>query len=138
VPSAFEWVDSEIRTMWAKQQPDGVIEGWHGDGNFARTSLMYALMKTQGCRLEPWRADLRIGAVRDGEKLHLYLSAKRPWTGKLLFDRPRHKTIMHLPVDYPRINQFPEWFTLPPDKHPDGMPVTLEPGKAVRMTITEP
>jgi hypothetical protein len=37
-------------TMWAKQKPDGVIEGWHGDGNFARTSLMYALMKTQGCR----------------------------------------------------------------------------------------
>lgn len=136
VPSAFEWVDSEIRTMWAKQQPGGVIEGWHGDGNFARTSLMYALMKTQGCRLEPWRADLRLGAVRDREKLHLFLSAERPWTGKLLFDRPRHQTIMHLPVDYPRINQFPEWFTLPPDKHPDGMPVTLEPGKAVRMTIT--
>ena len=135
VPSAFDWVDSEIRTMWAKQQPDGVIEGWHGDGNFARTSLMYALMKTQGCRLEPWRSDLRIGAVRDGDTLHLFLSAERPWTGKLLFDRPRHKTVMRLPADYPRINQFPEWFTLPPDKHPDGMPVTLEPGVPLRMTI---
>ena len=66
MPSAFDWIDSEIRTMWAKQKPDGVIEGWHGDGNFARTSLMYALWKTQGCRLEPWRADLRFGAVRDG------------------------------------------------------------------------
>lgn len=135
VPSAFDWVDSEIRTMWAKQQPDGIIEGWHGDGNFARTSLMYALMKTQGCRLEPWRADLRIGAVRDGEKLRLFLSAERPWSGKLVFDRARHKTIMRLPVDYPRINQFPEWCTLPPDQYPDGMPLTLEPGVPQRMTI---
>jgi hypothetical protein len=135
VPSAFDWVDSEIRTMWGKQQADGVIEGWHGDGNFARTSLMYALMKTQGCRLEPWRADLRIGAVRDGETLRLFLSAEKPWTGKLVFDRPRHKTIMRLPVDYPRINQFPEWFTLPPDRYPDGMSITLEPGVPKRMTI---
>lgn len=135
VPSAFEWVDSEILTMWAKQKPDGVIEGWHGDGNFARTSLMYALMKTQGCRLEPWRADLRIGAVRDGDTLHLFLSADEPWTGRLVFDRPRHKTVMNLPVDYPRINQFPEWFTLPADRHPDGMPVSLTAGKPVRMTV---
>jgi len=137
VPSAFDWVDSEIRTMWAKQKPDGIIEGWHGDGNFARTSLMYALMKTQGCRLEPWRADLRIGAVRDGEKLRLFLSAERPWTGKLVFDRSRHKTNMRLPVDYPRINQFPEWFSLPPDQHPGGMPLTLEPGVPLRMTIPQ-
>lgn len=135
VPSAFEWVDSEIRTMWAKQKPDGVIEGWHGDGNFARTSLMYALMKTQGCRLEPWRADLRIGAVRDGKTLHLYLSSEQPWKGKLLFDRARHQSIMKLPVDYPRINQFPEWFILPPERHPDGMPLTLTPGKAQRLKI---
>jgi hypothetical protein len=27
----------------------------------------------------------------------------------------RHKTILNLPVDYPRINQFPEWFTLNPN-----------------------
>jgi hypothetical protein len=109
IPSAFDWVDSEIRTMWAKQKPDGVIEGWHGDGNFARTSLMYALMKTQGCRLVPWRADLRIGAVRDGKKLRLHLSAERPWSGRLLFDRPRHQTIMRLPHDYPRMGSRCLW-----------------------------
>lgn len=135
VPSAFEWVDSEIRTMWAKQQADGVIEGWHGDGNFARTSLMYGLMKTQGCLLDPWRADLRIGAVRDGDSIHLYLSAEKPWTGRLRFDRPRHSTVMKLPVDYPRINQFPEWFTLPPDRDPDGMAIELQPGNPRLLTI---
>jgi hypothetical protein len=112
VASAFEWVDTEIRTMWGKQQPDGVIEGWHGDGNSARTSLMYALWKTQGCHVEPWRADVRVGAVRDGDRLLISLAAEQPWSGKLIFDRPRHKEIMRLPLDYPRINQFPEWFTV--------------------------
>ena len=28
--------------MWTIQKPDGIIEGWHGDGNFARTAIMYA------------------------------------------------------------------------------------------------
>ena len=48
VASAADWIDSQTRMMWAIQKPDGIIEGWHGDGNFARTSLMYALWKTQG------------------------------------------------------------------------------------------
>ncbi len=135
VPSAHEWVDSEIRLMWGKQRPDGVIEGWHGDGNFARTSLMYALLKTQGCRLEPWRADLRVGATREGDRIRLHLSAAEPWSGRLIFDRPRHRTIMNLPVDYPRINQFPEWFTLPPELHPDGLALMLEPGRARHLEV---
>ena len=98
--------------MWAIQKPDGIIEGWHGDGNFARTSLMYALWKTQGVTVQPWRADVRFGAVREGGTLYLSLTADQPWEGRLVFDRPRHKLLMHLPLDYPRINQFPEWFTV--------------------------
>ena len=50
-----KWLDTHIHNMWAQQQPDGVIEGWHGDGNSARTSLMYALWKTKGLTIEPWR-----------------------------------------------------------------------------------
>jgi hypothetical protein len=34
------------------------------------------------------------------------------WKGKLIFDTQRHKTIMKMPLDWPRINQFPEWFTV--------------------------
>lgn len=30
------------------------------------------------------------------------------WERKLVFDTPRHKTILNLPLDYLRINQFPE------------------------------
>jgi hypothetical protein len=151
VASAFEWVESEIRVMWARQKPDGVIEGWHGDGNFARTSLMYALWKSQGCRLEPWRPDLRIGAVREGDTLRLVLAADQPWTGKLRFDAPRHRSHMRLPLDYPRINQFPEWFTVDTGEAimietPDGskarmegpaagFPLDLEPGRPIGIVV---
>ncbi|MBL9179736.1 MAG: hypothetical protein JNM65_16860 [Verrucomicrobiaceae bacterium] len=111
VPSAAEWVDAEIRTMWGRQHSNGVIEGWHGDGNSARTSLMYALWKTQGITVGPWRADVRFGAVREGGALCVSIVADKPWEGRLIFDKPRHKVNMRLPLDYPRINQFPEWFT---------------------------
>src|SRR5690349_978417 len=48
VPAAAHWIDTEIQLLWAKQQPDGIIEGWHADGNFARTTIMYCLWKSQG------------------------------------------------------------------------------------------
>lgn len=113
VAAAAAWVDREIRIMWAKQKADGIIEGWHGDGNFARTSLMYALWKTQGASLHPWRADLRLGAVPDGKGgLCLNIAADRPWSGRVVFDRARHREVLRLPLDYPRINQFPEWFAV--------------------------
>ena len=111
VAAAASWVDREIQVMWAKQKSDGIIEGWHGDGNFARTSLMYALWKTQGASAHPWRADVRLGAARDGDRgVCVSLAADGDWSGRVVFDRPRHRESLHLPLDYPRINQFPEWF----------------------------
>jgi hypothetical protein len=100
--------------MWAFQRPDGIIEGWHGDGNFARTSLMYALWKSQGATVQPWREDVRLGAVSDRGATFLVISADRDWNGRIIFDRPRHRMFMRLPLDYPRINQFPEWFAADP------------------------
>lgn len=112
VPSAKEWIDSEIKVMWNKQQESGIIEGWHGDGNFARTSLMYCLWKTQGTYLMPWREDLQIGAVQKDSLLYLTIFAEKDWRGKIMFDTKRHSEYMHLPIDWPRINQFPEYFTV--------------------------
>jgi hypothetical protein len=43
--------------------------------------------------------------------------ANENWEGKLTFDPPRHKQVLGLPIDYPRINQFPEWFTVEADKN---------------------
>ena len=112
IPSVAEWIDSEIQIMFDVQKPDGIVEGWHGDGNFARTAIMYALWRTQGTTVTPWRADVQFGAVEKDDTLYVTVSARWPWQGKLVFDRPRHKTDMKLPLDYPRINQFPEWFTV--------------------------
>lgn len=116
VASAVDWIDSEIKDMWHKQRPDGVVEGWHGDGNSARTGIMYALFKTRGVTARPWRKDLRFGTSESGGAQCISLFADEPWRGALLFDRPRHRVQMHLPVDYPRINQFPEWFTVEAEK----------------------
>jgi hypothetical protein len=107
-----EWIDANINRMLDIQKPDGVIEGWHGDGNYARTAIMWALWKQQGATIQPWREDVKIGAVREGDKLTLVLKADKPWNGTIVFDQPRHKTFMKLPLDYPRINQFPEWYTV--------------------------
>jgi len=112
VPTTNQWMDSEIKVMWNKQQPSGIIEGWHGDGNFARTTIMYCLWKTQGTYLVPWRNDLEIGAVQKDSLLYISVTAKEDWSGKLMFDKQRHTEFMHLPIDWPRINQFPEYFTV--------------------------
>jgi Acetyl xylan esterase (AXE1) len=114
IPSerASAWVDRSMEFLFGKQRPDGILEGWHGDGNSARTALMWALAKTQGVAASAWRDDLRLGAAPlPGGGVGVVLSADWPWSGTLRFDRPRHAVGMYLPFDYPRINQFPEWFT---------------------------
>ena len=112
VPELKSWIDSEMQVMFGMQQPDGIIGGWHGDGNFARTAIMYSLWKTQGTHVHPWREDVLIGAEKTAGKTCFVVCAENDWEGKIVFDTPRHKTILHLPIDYPRINQFPEWFTV--------------------------
>jgi len=116
VPSVADWTDSEIRVMWGKQRKDGIVEGWHGDGNFARTTIMYCLWKTCGLTAEPWREDVRFGAMAQNDSLYIAFRAEHPWDGMLVFDIRRHAYHMNLPFDWPRINQFPEWFTVEPDE----------------------
>ena len=118
VESAFDWAEQTMQRLWSLQRPDGIIEGWYGDGNSARTSLMVALWKTQGVAPAPWRDDLQLGAVRAADgTLHLHLHSGSAWTGALRFDQPRHRNWLRLPFDYPRINQFPEWFTVEDESH---------------------
>jgi len=122
ITSTAEWLDSEIQVMWSMQDSShrangekwrgtGVIEGWHGDGNFARTTIMYCLWKTQGTTVEPWRSDVQIGGVMNANDLLINIKIDSDWEGILKFDRQRHKVVMNMPFDWPRINQFPEWFT---------------------------
>ena len=112
-PEMAAWSDHMAERLLAKQRDTGIIEGWHGDGNTARTAIMYALWKSQGAYVQPWRADVRVGAVRDAQgAVHFAVSSDWPYAGTLHFDVPRHQEYLNLPRDYPRLTQFPEWFTV--------------------------
>lgn len=109
----FSWVEQSAPFILDRQRPDGIQEGWHGDGNSARTMMMYAMYLTQGITVAPWRKGMGVGSVSDGQGgLVISLTADWAWDGVLRCDRPRHKDYFHMPVDYPRINQFPEWYSV--------------------------
>ncbi len=120
IPGCVPYIDVSTRRMWGMQQADGVIEGWHGDGNFARTTVMYCTWKTQGTTIQPWDSTVIFGAVLDNEPeklLKVIIKSSEDWNGKLLFDTPRHRTQMKMPFDWTRINQFPEWYTVEYDSN---------------------
>ncbi len=108
VPEALDWIESEMRVMQSMQRSDGHVEDWYGEGNFNRTSLIYALMQSEGVRPDPWRRGLGVGALRDGESLKLYITAP----ARLQFDYARHRRVMNFHRNYVRLNEFPEWFTV--------------------------
>jgi hypothetical protein len=110
VPEAFDWIDSEMDVMLKMQRPDGHIEDWYGEGNFNRTALLYAYMKSLGVRPERWRPGVRVGAVRDGQQLRLHIAA--PAALRVQFDYARHRRVLNFAQNYVRLNEFPEWFTV--------------------------
>jgi len=114
-PEAFAWIESEIEVMAAMQKPSGLIEHWYGEGNFNRTLLLYLLYKSQGCRPDRWAPGLRLGAVRQGERLYLSLEtagASAGWRGRIHFDFARHRRVLNFDRNYVRLNEFPEWYTV--------------------------
>jgi hypothetical protein len=154
VPSAKEWIDSQTQVMWKFQKSDGLIEGWHGDGNFARTTIMYCLWKTQGILPDKWNHNLMLGATGNKTSVKVAVSCETGWKGNIKFDSPRYRDKMHMPVDYPRINQFQQWFTVEPGRKYEvlflpgtnkqvytgaqlleGLSVTVKPGKEVLFTV---
>ena len=156
IPSTKAWLDSEMLVMWAMQKPDGLIEGWHGDGNFARTTIMYCLWKTQGITPLPWNEKLILGAVQSDEGLKIVVSSPVGWKGKLKFDVPKYRANMHYPMDYPRINQFQTWFSVDPARQytirnlkdskaktrsgqemAEGIPVEVKPGETIYLVVNE-
>ncbi|WP_245189327.1 hypothetical protein [Lunatimonas salinarum] len=143
---AESWINSQIQVMWSMQDSayrgqtelfrgTGIIEGWHGDGNFARTTIMHSLWKTQGTSLSPWHEKAFLGAKLDGKELEVSMLSEEPYSGMLKFDYPRHRANFNLPLDYPRINQFPEWFVI--SAASSYLVHFVNEGKTRRMTGTE-
>jgi hypothetical protein len=110
VPEAVDWIDSETAVMLSMQRADGHVEDWYGEGNFNRTALLYAYMKSQGVRPEHWQPGVRVGAVRDGARLLIHLET--PAARRIQFDFARHRRVLNFGINYVRLNEFPEWFTV--------------------------
>ncbi|WP_321472071.1 hypothetical protein [uncultured Paludibaculum sp.] len=108
VAAALEWIDSEMKVMLAMQRPDGLVEDWYGEGNFNRTVLLHALMKSRGVRAAQWVPGLQVGAAERDGVLALYVSG----AAKVEFDFARHRRVLNFQKNYVRLNEFPEWFTV--------------------------
>ncbi|HTV01242.1 MAG TPA: hypothetical protein VMF13_11915 [Luteitalea sp.] len=150
-----EQIDVATTKMLDKIRPNGIVEYWHGDGNVIRTSLMYVMWKSQGARLEPWTKTVHLGASRAGKHATFVVEAEAPWTGVVRFDYPRHRDHLHLPVNYPRLNEWPEWFTVEHDRRyrvqvgsgtptdrlgselVQGLALTLKAGEAVKIEVLD-
>ncbi|MEW6072837.1 MAG: acetylxylan esterase [Planctomycetota bacterium] len=116
-PAGFAWLEQVLPRFWAKQKlagegGTGIVEGWYGDGNYARTALMVAFAMTEGASVHPWSEAIRLGGRRAGESLCLSVAAESAWSGVLRLDHPRHRDHYRLPANHPRLNEFPEWFTV--------------------------
>jgi hypothetical protein len=112
VPQALDWIDSEIQVLLGMQKPGGHLENWYGEGNFNRTALLYAYYKSQGVRPDRWVPGVRVGAVRQADRLYLSLQAPAGWQGSLQFDYARHRRVLNLDRNYVRLNEFPEWYAV--------------------------
>jgi len=105
--SVFIWMDE----MMGDMNRIG-LEHDYKDGNYIRTSLMYALYHTKGAYLEEWRSGTRIGGHIENGALYLHISVDEPRNLTIMLDTPRHSNILGLERNYPRLNAFPEWYVV--------------------------
>ena len=118
MPELGDRASSWVRATCRAQRESGLVEGWHGDGNSARTWLLYARWRSQGIIAQPWRDGLEYSARQRGGGLIVEVAPGRDaWSGRLHFDTPRHREFWRLPVDYPRLNESPQWFVVEGERH---------------------
>ena len=55
---------------------------------------------------------MKLGAVREGERLFVSLEGPPGFRGRLHFDFARHRRVMNFARNYVRLNEWPEWFTV--------------------------
>jgi hypothetical protein len=153
-PRTQRWADRQAGTFLGAQTSDGRVEDRYLDGNYVRTALLYAAWQSGGTRIEPWSASTTVGAVRTGECLAVAMSAGHAWQGRLVFDQARHAAHLKLPVNYPRLNEWPEWFSVlegtsyrienvvtgqasivASAELRDGLPLALGPGTEQRLSV---
>ncbi len=120
VKEGFDWVDSEVATNIARSDdPLETAELWGTmklQANGVRTTIMHALMHTQGLIARPWDIGMELGACPTSNSLIVTIKAAKNWKGRIIFDVPRHKYYLGFEEDWPRMNTLPEWFTVDLDR----------------------
>ncbi len=120
VKEGFDWVDSEVATNIARSgEPLDTAELWGTmklQANGVRTTIMHAMMHTQGLIARPWDIGMELGASATSNSLIVTIKASGNYSGKIIFDIPRHKHFMGFEKDWPRMNTLPEWFTVGLDR----------------------
>ncbi len=159
VAEGLAWVDREVAANVAyADQPLATAKLWGTmklQSNGVRTTIMHALMHTRGLVGRPWRQGLELGACQTKDGLTIVVKAREDWSGKLVFDKPRHRMYMGFKSDWPRMNTLPEWFTAEADKSyavkdasdgsqktytgkqlHEGLPVKLKAGQETILLVT--
>lgn len=88
------------------------VEREYRDGSYGRMCCMYVSYLAQGVRPEPWASDLELSGSVTGDTLTLTVYSVDGWTGALIFDYARHSINLGLVENYPRLNEWPEWYTV--------------------------
>jgi hypothetical protein len=117
VSEGIAWADREVAANIVYIQDKDKLWGTMKlQSNGVRTAIIHALMHTGGLIARPWRLDLKLGASEIQGELAVVMKAEKDWSGKLVFDIPRHRIYMGFKYDWPRMNTIPEWFTVEHDK----------------------
>ena len=116
VAEGLAWADREMAANVIRSgEPLATARLWGThklESNGVRTVLIHALMHTRGLIARPWRQDLSLGAAQGDGGLAVVVKAGKAWSGRLVFDIPRHRVYMGFGRDWPRMNTLPEWFTV--------------------------
>jgi hypothetical protein len=56
------------------------------------------------------------GVEGEGCSLSLHLASDADWAGRLHIDHARHRTHLNMAENYPRLNEWPEWYTVEGDR----------------------
>lgn len=118
VPEAIEWTNHEIaRNIVFADRPERLWTTQKLESNGVRTALQHALMHTRGLIARPWQQGLTLGASDTEHGLAVVMRSDTAWSGKLVFDIPRHRIYMGFKQNWPRMNIMPEWFTVELDQN---------------------
>jgi hypothetical protein len=141
----MSWADDQIAYMFKCQRPDGFVSDDYLDGNFIRTAMLYADMRSGGFRLYPWKPDTILGLAasdHDGDSPQGILVIKAGpggYKGQLLPDHHRYRDHLKLPWDWPRLNSWPEWSGTAAATvgNSQGIPIDLKPNETKVIKLHE-